>query len=248
MLYLFLFINGTVKNKDKDVDEWRTFLYPLGFLSAFAFAARFIVQWVQSEKAQQSVVPRLFWQLSLCGNLLLLLHSFIQVQYPICLMQAINAVISWRNLNLMQTQRPVATFTTVGWLLLGACLLTTLGFVVQDWILMEESQWFRVPTAPWQQASTHSLSLLWHGLGAVGYLLFCSRFWVQWWLAEKAQVSYLPLSFWWLSLSGSLLSIAYFVQTKDSVNLLGPSIGLIQYMRNLMLIYKAKTTSATQQP
>jgi lipid-A-disaccharide synthase-like uncharacterized protein len=228
------------------VDEWRTFLYPLGFLSAFTFAARFIVQWVQSEKAQRSVVPRLFWQLSLCGNLLLLLHSFIQVQYPICLMQAINAVISWRNLNLMQTQHSPVTFRTARWLLMGACVLTTLGFIAQDWMLMQGGQWFRVPTAPWQKVSIHSISPLWHGLGAIGYLLFCSRFWVQWWLAEKAQASHLPLSFWWLSLSGALLSMTYFVYTRDSVNLLGPSLGLIQYIRNLMLIYKVKAKAAQQ--
>ncbi len=222
------------------MDEWRSFLYPLGFLSAFAFGGRFIVQWVQSEKAHKSVIPRSFWQLSLLGNLLLMLHSLIQVQYPICLVQACHAVISWRNLNLLQTQHPPISFRTVGILLLGTILFISLAFAGQDWLLLNEGDWFRVPKAPWQISPTHSVSFFWHAIGTIAYLLFSSRFWVQWWMTEKAHASQLPLSFWWLSLIGALLSIAYFMHIDDSVNLLGPLLGVIPYMRNLMLIYKTK--------
>lgn len=222
------------------LDEWRTLLYPLGFLSALAFGARFIVQWLQSEKAQQSMVPRSFWQLSLAGNLLLLLHSFIQVQYHVCLAQVCNAIISWRNLNLMQTQRPVVSFRVVCWLLGGSLVLTSCAFVAQDWWLQQEGHWFRIPTTPWQTTSIASVSFLWHVLGTLAYLLFSSRFWIQWWLAEKSHSSQLTTSFWWLSLIGALLSIAYFLRINDSVNLLGPLVGMVPYIRNLMLLKKEK--------
>ncbi len=228
------------------IEDWRTFLYPLGYLSAFAFGARFIIQWLQSEKAHKSLVPRSFWILSLLGNLLLMLHSFIQIQYPICVVQGTNAVISWRNLDLIQTRRPSVAFKTVCCLLMGSILLISSAFVIQDWLLLRDGNWFRLPTAPWQNSSATSISFFWHVLGTLAYLLFSSRFWIQWWLAEKAHASQLPLSFWWLSLIGALLSIAYFLRIADSVNLLGPLVGIVPYIRNLMLIQRKKTVA--QQP
>ncbi len=228
------------------MDEWRTFLYPLGFLSALAFGARFIIQWLQSEKAQKSLVTRSFWQLSLLGNILLMMHSFIQIQYHIYIVQVCNAVISWRNLNLMQTKRPPLSLRTVCLLLIGIMLASSLAFAFQDWLLIGEGNWFRIPIAPWQSSSISSVPLFWHILGTLGTLLFSSRFWVQWWFAERAHKSQLPLSFWWLSLIGALLSIAYFIHIDDSVNLVGPLLGLVPYVRNLMLMQKKQAVS--QQP
>lgn len=222
------------------MDEWRTFLYPLGFLSAFAFGSRFIIQWLQSEKAGRSFVSSSFWYLSLVGNLLSTLHSVIQVQYPVCLVQACNAVISWRNLNLMQTQRPPRSLQTVIFFLIGVIFLVSLAFIFQDWLFVREGDWFRIPVAPWQKGFVPPISFFWHAWGTLAYLLFSSRFWIQWWLAEKAHTSQLPLVFWWLSLGGALLSIAYFLRIGDSVNLLGPLLGIIPYIRNLMLMYKTK--------
>lgn len=226
------------------MDEWRTLLYPLGFLSTLVFAARFMIQWWKSEKAHRSLVTRSFWQLSLLGNGLLLIHSLIQLQYHVCIVQGCNAVIAWRNLNLMQTQRPPTSFHAVVGLLIGVSLTISFAFVLQDWFeLHTHPHWFRIPTAPWQSFSSHAVSLFWHLLGSAAYLLFSSRFWIQWWLAEKAHESQLPLIFWWLSLVGALLSFVYFMRIGDSVNLIGPLLGLIPYARNLMLIYKTRTAA-----
>lgn len=217
------------------MDEWRTLLYPLGFLSSLAFGARFIIQWLQSERAHKSVLPRSFWQISLLGNLLLLLHSFIQVQFHICIVQGFNAVISWRNLDLMQTRRAPLSFKGVCWLLMGSFLFISLIFAAQDWWLTREGDWFRIPTAPWQASLSPSVSFFWHALGSIAFFLFSSRFWIQWWFAESAHTSYFPRCFWWLSLTGAILSIAYFLRIHDTVNLIGPLVGLIPYVRNLML-------------
>lgn len=186
------------------------------------------------------MVPRSFWQISLAGNILLLLHTFIQVQYHLCLFQAFNAVISWRNLNLMQTRRPPASFHYVWFLLIAATLAVTGAFALQDWLLARPADWFRIPTAPWHSSPSKHISLAWHLIGTLGYLLFSSRFWIQWWLTEKAHTSLLPLSFWWLSLSGTFLSIGYFMRIGDIVHLIGPLIGLVPYVRNLMLLQRMK--------
>ena len=85
--------------------DWRALLYPLGFLASLLFTTRFMVQWIQSERSRRSHVTPLFWQLSLVANVLLVIHSIIQVQYHVALVQGFNGVISWRNLNLMGTPK-----------------------------------------------------------------------------------------------------------------------------------------------
>lgn len=225
------------------MDDWRIFLYPLGFLSAIAFGARFIIQWLQSEILGKSTVTRLFWYLSLIGNILLTIHTFLQVQFHICLIQATNAVISWRNLNLMQNSKPQWSKNKVILLLMLTSLGVTLAFFLQEWLLFNElgnGNWIRIPKAPWDSSQNSSVSWGWHLLGTIGYILFSSRFWVQWWIAEKSHHSELPLSFWWLSLIGAIFSCAYFMRIFDTVNLIGPLIGLVPYIRNLMLMRNAK--------
>jgi lipid-A-disaccharide synthase-like uncharacterized protein len=47
----------------------------VGLLGQGLFSARFIVQWVASERRKQSVVPREFWYLSLAGALITLSYA-----------------------------------------------------------------------------------------------------------------------------------------------------------------------------
>lgn len=229
------------------MDEWRTLLYPLGFVASFAFGARFIVQWLQSEKQKTSFVTPLFWKLSLAGNIALLIHSLIQFQVHIALMQACNATISWRNLNLMQREYPPVSFKTVCLLLAGAAAAVFSFFISHDYLSEQTGEWFRVPVAPWQNEKPSEVSFLWHLLGTFAFALFSCRFWVQWGWAEwekGVSIHQLPLAFWWLSLSGALLSILYFLHIGDTVNLIGPLVGIVPYGRNLMLMMKRESEAA----
>ena len=156
----------------------------------------------QSEIRQKSIVTRSFWKLSLFGNILLFLHSFIQMQFHVCLIQVINGVISWRNLDLMHKDTRRAKTSSV---ILLMCLLigaTTIGFFFQQSYFELNNAWFRIPKNTWNSSIT-SIHPLWHLFGFLGLALFNSRFWIQWWHAEKTQVSSLGKSFWWISLIGS---------------------------------------------
>lgn len=226
------------------MDNWRVLLYPLGFLSSIAFGARFITQWLQSEMKGKSVVAPSFWYLSLIGNITLVFHSLIQVQFHVCIIQAINGVIAWRNLNLMQTKKIPASFNTTVVILISVFASIVLLFGVQHYFLIDNDAWFRVPNAPWQNEKIDPLPPIWHWIGFFGYALFSSRFWVQWWLAERTQKSTLPLSFWWISLFGALSSGIYFLRINDTVNFIGPLIGLIPYIRNIMLLNKKSIQDA----
>lgn len=215
-------------------DEWRELLYYLGFLSSAAFGLRMAVQWLYSEYVGRSVVMRTFWQLSLCGNILLGLHAFIQMQYHIFVAQVANGVISWRNLNLMDpAHKPLTTRQTVA-IMVAALSLGTLAYTAQA------DTWFRVPVLPWSAQKAFSVSWMWHAIGIVGLVMFNSRFWIQWWGAEKKQQSTLGATFWWISLTGEMLCLTYFMRINDTVNYIGPLFAMVPYIRNLMLIYKGK--------
>ncbi len=224
------------------IEEWRIALYPLGLLSSFIYGVRFFVQWIASERKKRSYTPKLFWHLSLLGNLLLCVHSLVQVQYPICMTQTINAVISWRNLNLLNESSKRKSFYFVLFLLILSFLFITFLFLIQG-VLNGEMIWNRQAIYPGASSKETQIPFAFHIIGWLGIFLFCLRFWIQWWYAEKSQSSELNSSFWWLSLTGALMSLFYFSLLQDIVNILGPSFGLIPYVRNIILVYKTRKSA-----
>lgn len=80
--------------------------------------------------------------------------------------------------------------------------------------------------------------LIWLGIGLVGQCLFMMRFIVQWIHSERHQQSIIPVSFWYLSLFGGLIVLAYGLHKLDPVIILGQLPGTIVYSRNLVLIHR----------
>lgn len=81
---------------------------------------------------------------------------------------------------------------------------------------------------------------LWVAIGLAGQALFTSRFLVQWIASERQGRSVIPHAFWWLSLAGGLTLLAYALWRQDPVFILGQSVGLVVYSRNLMLLRRTK--------
>jgi len=77
----------------------------------------------------------------------------------------------------------------------------------------------------------------WVMIGLGGQLLFTARFLVQWIASERAGRSVVPLAFWYFSVFGGLILFFYALYRKDPVFILGQSMGLFIYLRNLWLIY-----------
>jgi len=88
----------------------------------------------------------------------------------------------------------------------------------------------------------------WLFLGFVGQLLFASRFLVQWMASERKGESVIPVHFWYLSLAGSLILLAYAIFRLDPVFILGQSTGFLIYTRNLMLIYRKRAAPGDLSP
>jgi lipid-A-disaccharide synthase-like uncharacterized protein len=84
----------------------------------------------------------------------------------------------------------------------------------------------------------------WLAIGFLGQGLFTARFLVQWAASEKRKASVVPVAFWWLSLAGGSALLAYAIYREDPVIILGQSMGLFVYVRNLMLVAKAERREA----
>jgi lipid-A-disaccharide synthase-like uncharacterized protein len=85
----------------------------------------------------------------------------------------------------------------------------------------------------------------WDAVGYIGQLLFFSRFLFQWLASERRGHSYIPVYFWWLSISGAVITVVYLLWTKNPPVpiLLGQAVGLVAYTRNLVLIRKHRRLS-----
>lgn len=80
----------------------------------------------------------------------------------------------------------------------------------------------------------------WLAVGFLGQALFFTRWLVQWFRSERERESTVPLSFWYLSLIGGFITLAYALYRKDPVFIAGQSVGALVYLRNLMLIHRNK--------
>jgi len=77
-------------------------------------------------------------------------------------------------------------------------------------------------------------------IGFLGQGLFASRFIIQWYFSEKKGESYIPLSFWYISIFGGIGLLIYAISRSDPVIITGQLFGIFIYLRNLVLIYKKK--------
>lgn len=98
---------------------------------------------------------------------------------------------------------------------------------------------------------TSPQGLVWVSLGLLGQLLFTGRMIVQWLASERSGRSIVPPAFWWMSLIGATMLLAYFLWRKDAVGVLGQGFGWFVYVRNLWLIHGRPTNeraTATEDP
>jgi len=77
----------------------------LGFAAQMLFSARFLVQWIASERVGKSVVPVAFWFLSLGGGGLLLVYAIWRRDPVFILGQSAGVLVYSRNLYLIFKER-----------------------------------------------------------------------------------------------------------------------------------------------
>jgi len=88
---------------------------------------------------------------------------------------------------------------------------------------------------------------IWLCIGFGGQVIFGLRFIVQWIATERKKKSVIPLGFWYLSLAGSIILLAYAIHKADPVFILGFSLNMIIYLRNLYFIHFHKHEELTNE-
>jgi lipid-A-disaccharide synthase-like uncharacterized protein len=89
---------------------------------------------------------------------------------------------------------------------------------------------------------------VWVLLGFLGQALFSMRFIVQWVASEKRKESVIPVTFWYFSLGGGLILLAYAIHRMDPVFILAYLPGNFIYFRNLWLVYRKRGMALPRQP
>ena len=80
----------------------------------------------------------------------------------------------------------------------------------------------------------------WVLLGFAAQALFTMRFVVQWIASERLGKSVVPLAFWWFSIGGGVLLLAYALYRKDPVFIAGQAFGVFVYLRNLQFVLRER--------
>lgn len=79
----------------------------LGLVGQLMFSARFLVQWIASEKRKKSVVPISFWFLSLFGSFLLLIYAIYRKDIVFTLGQLFGFIVYIRNLLIIKNTEKI---------------------------------------------------------------------------------------------------------------------------------------------
>lgn len=195
----------------------------IGFLAQTFFSARILVQWILSERAKRVLSPAVFWMLSLAGSFLLCVYGWLRDDFSIVFGQFISYYIYLWNLNEKGIWQKLPA--AIRWFFLGMPGIALCG-ALRD-ISGFVHAFFQNAKIP--------LPLILFGL--VGQLLFTCRFVYQWVYSYRRRESALPPGFWWMSVAGSSVILIYGWWRADLVLIVGQSVGLVAYVRNLGIWY-----------
>ena len=79
-----------------------TVWFAVGLVGQILFGSRFVLQWLASERARRSIVPKHFWLLSIAGSIVLLAYAIYRRDPIFILGQGAGLLIYARNLVLLR--------------------------------------------------------------------------------------------------------------------------------------------------
>lgn len=204
-----------------------------GWLGQALFTWRSLEQWWLSERKGRSVLPRRFWRLSLGGALCLLAYQLHRGDLIFLCGTVLTTSIYARNLWLAGRRPGRAVPPGLAPLWVGL-----LGFLVLALLPQLRPGGAVDPSAP----------LAWWLVGGAGQALWSGRFVLQWVASERRGRSHLPAGYFWASLIGGGLLLAYAVHRLDWVMITAYAITPIPYARNLVLMARRSARVATRGP
>lgn len=196
-------------------------IFAIGFIAQILFSARLIVQWVMSERAKKVLSPTLFWQLSMAASMLLCVYGWLRDDFAIIIGQLVSYYVYIWNLKAKNFWPKIPKLFRV--------IFSILPLAAVLWFLININE--TIPKL-FQQENLPMWLII---FGVIGQFTFTLRFVYQWWYCRKSGQSELPVTFWIISLAGSLMIILYALLRKDPVLILGQCTGFVVYIRNIMI-------------
>ena len=194
-------------------------IYAIGFSAQVLFFNRTLVQWFFSEREGRVVSPILYWQFSLYASILMLLYGVFRQDLAICIGQLLVYAIYIRNLQLKGAWQIMSSLSRLFIVLLPFSVLALFLHQEQDLLL--------------QLFNNDDIPVLWLWWGTTAQIFFTFRFIYQWMVSERKKSSELPLGFWIISASGSVMILIYGLYRLDPVLVAAHGIGILLYARNI---------------
>ena len=199
-------------------------IYCIGFSAQIFYTGRMLVQWYLSEKHHRVESPGSFWVLSIIGSMILFFYGILRQDFSIIFGELLSYYIYMWNIRAkgLYDRVPRAVPVLQALLPVAACVLLfkDIPSFAQDFLRNED-----VP-----------LKLLILGTG--GQFIYKMRFVYQWVYSVRHNESALPLAFWIIAVTGSLLIICYGIIRHDWVLVLG-QFGIVASIRNIMIALSA---------
>lgn len=197
-------------------------IYVVGFLAQALFSTRILVQWIMSERARHVLSPTIFWALSLAASCMMCVYGWLRADFAIIAGQIISFYIYIWNLNVKGAWRRLNKGAR--WLI----MLLPMGLLVPAMV--------NAGATVDMLFANNDIPLWLLVFGTAGQVVFTFRFIYQWLYSRRRGESELPAGFWIISLTGSAIIVSYAIIRHDPVLILGQSVGLVAYTRNLMLL------------
>jgi len=208
-------------------------IFAIGFLAQILFSARQLTQWVSSERAGKILSPILFWQLSIFASFLLIIYGILRNDPAIIMGQMITYGVYIRNLYFFGFWKKIP--------LLPRILAYTFPVLAIGMLFTGET--YNLQTV-FSNDDISTTLLFW---GIIGQIVFTFRFIYQWFYSEKRKQSILPMGFWIISLTGSLMVLTYAIVRKDPVLFIGQLFGLVVYSRNIIIGLKQRKSDKDEE-
>jgi lipid-A-disaccharide synthase-like uncharacterized protein len=93
-------------------------------------------------------------------------------------------------------------------------------------------------------AMANPVDTIWISVGYLGQAVFGIRFLIQWLRSEQAGHSVVPLAFWYVSVAGGLITLAYALHLQAWPLVLGQAMPLPIYIRNLYMIHRDRARNS----
>lgn len=201
-------------------------IFSIGFLAQILFSARLLVQWISSEKAGRVLSPLLFWQFSILASFLMMIYGVLRNDLAIIFGQSITYGVYIRNLHFQGFWSKIPGFIRIS--------ITIFPILAIIWLVGGDKYNFRTIIT---NEDIPPLLMIW---GLTSQFVFTFRFIFQWIYTENKKESLLPIGFWLISFTGSMMVLSYAIIRKDPVLFIGQVFGFVVYSRNILLWVRNK--------